>query len=246
MESKRWVESLSPWVRKGPNAPSPTLTVGLWRTGCGSGSLFDTVHSDMRIVKCCLWLGIIFADVNTPQTRGDDESFVLDKLTSLNGAPEKTSQFSGRLDLTHVAAVGHSRGGWGSILTCRRDSRVKACVNEDGTSNGEGLQYPGAATPKQPILYVEVPPVVPADWVVLKELQLTPDEWVRLWHETAYNEFSTFPAGGYFVELKLPGMVHYSFADEVLLQIAKEGQKKERKRLFVFASDGRGNEGFLR
>jgi Platelet-activating factor acetylhydrolase, isoform II len=159
--------------------------------------------------------------------RAADESFVLDKVTSLNGTPEKTSQFSGRLDLAHVAAVGHSRGGWASILTCRRDSRVRACVNEDGTSNGEGLAYPGAATPKQPILYVEVPPVVSADWVVLKELHLTPDEWVQHWHETAFKQFTTFPAGGYFVELT--GMVHYSFADEVLLQTAKEGQKEKEE-----------------
>jgi hypothetical protein len=102
-------------------------------------------------------------------------------------------------------------------------------VNEDGTSNGEGLQYPGAPTPKQPILYVEVPPTLPADWVVLKELHLTADEWVQQWHEKAYKEFNAFPAGGYFVELKLPGMVHYSFTDEVFLQAAKEGAKDKEE-----------------
>jgi dienelactone hydrolase len=161
--------------------------------------------------------------------RAADTSFVLDKLTQLNGTSEKASQFSGRLDLVHVAAVGHSRGGWAAILACRRDGRIRACVNEDGTSNGEGLQYPGAPTPKQPILYVEVPPTLPADWVVLKELHLTADEWVQQWHEKAYKEFNAFPAGGYFVELKLPGMVHYSFTDEVFLQAAKEGAKDKEE-----------------
>jgi hypothetical protein len=157
--------------------------------------------------------------------RAADESFVLDRLIQLDR--DKTSQFSRRLDLAHVAAVGHSRGGWASILACRRDDRLRACVNEDGTSGGEGLQYPGAPIPKQPILYVEVPPVLPADWVVLKQLHLTPDEWIHKWHETAFQEFLTFPAGGYFIELKPPGMVHYSFTDEVLLQSEKDGMKEK-------------------
>jgi hypothetical protein len=57
---------------------------------------------------------------------------------------------------------------------------------------------------------------------------LTADEWVRRWHETAYKELSSFPAGGYFVELNLPGLVHYSFTDEVILRAAKDGaQEKE-------------------
>jgi platelet-activating factor acetylhydrolase isoform II len=159
--------------------------------------------------------------------RAADQSFVLDKLTQLNGTSDNPTRFSGRLDLAHVAAVGHSRGGWASTLTCRRDGRVKACVNEDGTSNGEGLQFPGTSAPKQPILYVEVPPILPADWPVLKELHLTADEWVRRWHETAYKEFRTFPAGGYFVELNLPGLVHYSFTDEVVLRAAKDGAKEK-------------------
>lgn len=157
--------------------------------------------------------------------RAADMSFALDQLIQLNR--DKKSQFFSHLDLASVAAVGHSRGGWTSILACRRDDRLRACVNEDGTSSGEGLQYPGAPIPKQPILYVEVPPVLPADWVVLKQLHLTPDEWVEKWHETAFQEFRTFPAGGYFVELKLPGMVHYSFTDEVLLQAEKDGAKEK-------------------
>jgi predicted dienelactone hydrolase len=161
------------------------------------------------------------------EIRAADQSFVFDELIELNGATDKSSKFRGRLDLAHVAAVGHSRGGWASILTCRRDYRIKACINEDGTSNGEGLQFPGTSAPRQPILYVEVPPILPADWPVLKELHLTADEWVQRWHETAYNEFGTFPAGGYFVELKLPGLVHFSFTDEVVLRAAKDGAKEK-------------------
>ena len=159
--------------------------------------------------------------------RASDETFVLDKLIQLNASPDKPSQFRGRLDLAHVAAVGHSRGGWASIVACRRDNRFRACVNEDGSASGEGLQYPGVSAPKQPILYVEVPPVLPKDWIVLKQLHLTAEEWLQRWHETVDKEFRAFPAGGYFVALKLPGMEHYSFSDEVFLKAVKEGEQEK-------------------
>jgi dienelactone hydrolase len=164
--------------------------------------------------------------------RATDISFVLDKLIELNR--NAGSQFSRRLDLDHVGVVGHSRGGWSAIVACRRDERLKACVNEDGNAGGQGLQYPKAPIPKQPILYVEVSPVLKpgttADaWIVLKQLHLTADEWVQQWHETVNREFKSFPGGGYFVELKAPNVEHYSFSDEVHLQAAKDGAKEKEQ-----------------
>jgi hypothetical protein len=166
--------------------------------------------------------------------RAADESFALDKLIELNNAAHGTSRFSGRFDLAHVAAVGHSRGGWSSIVTCRRDDRIKACVNEDGNAGGQGLDYPGAAIPRQPILYVEISPVLKPgttekDWIVLKELNPTAEQWIWQWHETVHKEFSAFPAGGYFVQLVTPGMEHYSFSDEVVLRAAKDGTKETQE-----------------
>jgi Platelet-activating factor acetylhydrolase, isoform II len=166
--------------------------------------------------------------------RAADDSFVLDRLIELNKAVAKSSQFSQRLDLANVAAVGHSRGGWSSIVACRRDERIKACVNEDGNAGGQGLQFPGAPIPKQPILYVELPPILkpgttPDDWIVLKQLHLTAEEWMQQWHQTVLKEFSTFPAGGYFVQLTQPGLEHYSFSDEVILRAAKDGNKEKEE-----------------
>ena len=166
--------------------------------------------------------------------RAADESFALDKLIELNNATNGSSRFSGRFDFAHVAAVGHSRGGWSSILTCRRDERIKACVNEDGNAGGQGLEYPGAAIPKQPILYVEIPPVLKpgttqSDWIVLKQLNLSAEQWTQQWHETVHQEFSSFPSRGYFVQLTTPGMEHYSFSDEVLLRAAKDGRGEKQE-----------------
>jgi hypothetical protein len=165
--------------------------------------------------------------------RAADESFVLDKLIELNKAADG-SQFSQRLDLAHVAAVGHSRGGWSSIVACRRDGRIKACVNEEGNAGGQGLDYPGAPTPKQPVMYVEISPVLKPgttqnDWIVLKQLNLTAEQWVQQWHETVNKEFNAFPAGGYFVQLTVPGLEHYSFSDEVFLRAAQDGAKEKQE-----------------
>jgi hypothetical protein len=164
--------------------------------------------------------------------RATDISFVLDKLIELNR--NAGSQFSRRLDLDHVGVVGHSRGGWSAIVACRRDERLKACVNQDGNAGGQGLQYPEAPIPKQPILYVEVSPVLKPgttadDWIVLKQLHLTADEWMQQWHETVNREFQSFPRGGYFVELKAPNVEHYSFSDEVHFQAAKDGVKEKEQ-----------------
>ena len=162
--------------------------------------------------------------------RVGDISFVLDKLFELNEATKSASQFSGRLDVNHVGVVGHSRGGWAAIVACRRDDRLKACVNEDGNAGGHGLTYPGAYAPKQPILYVEISPVLKPgttqdDWIVLKQLGLTAEQWIQRWHETVDTEFRNFPSGGYFVQITAPGMEHYSFSDEVILKTQKDGAK---------------------
>jgi hypothetical protein len=67
------------------------------------------------------------------------------------------------------------------------------------------------------------------DWIVLKQLRLTAEEWMQQWHETVNREFKSFPAGGYFVELKVPNLEHYSFSDEVHLQAAKDGAKEKEE-----------------
>jgi len=52
---------------------------------------------------------------------------------------------------------------------------------------------------------------------------------MQQWHETVNREFNSFPAGGYFVELKVPNLQHYSFSDEVHLQAEKDGAKEKEE-----------------
>jgi len=59
-----------------------------------------------------------------------DLSFLLDTLEGLN-RDANGSRFAGRLDLSHLAAMGHSTGGGAAIEFCRRDSRCQAVLGMD-------------------------------------------------------------------------------------------------------------------
>ena len=63
-----------------------------------------------------------------------DVRFVLDQLKKIN--QEKESTFLNRLDLENIGMFGQSMGGSTSVQSCRRDSRIKACVNLDGSLFG--------------------------------------------------------------------------------------------------------------
>ena len=106
----------------------------------------------------CLSQMVVWARQLT-ETTAADLRFVLDKMTQLNSAAEKPSILAGRLDLNRIAALGHSAGGSAAARACQLDQRIKACISLDGEANPEGafLNYPGAKSPSQPFLLVEVP-----------------------------------------------------------------------------------------
>ena len=75
-----------------------------------------------------------------------DDEFVLDALASASG---ETGWLKGRLDMSRVAAVGHSFGGASSMRLLGLDPRVKCAVNMDGWTFG-GLERRTG----QPVLYL--------------------------------------------------------------------------------------------
>jgi predicted dienelactone hydrolase len=88
------------------------------------------------------------------QTGAEDVQFVLDTLSQ-----EKTP-LTKAMNLKRVAAVGHSYGGTLSARACQLDSRIKACISEDGEVNPVGafFDYADHASFKQPFLLVEIDP----------------------------------------------------------------------------------------
>ena len=66
-------------------------------------------------------------------------SFALDRLASLN-ASDPSGRFTGRLDLSHVGAFGHSFGGAQSAQFCHDDARCRAAIDIDGLPFGSVVQ----------------------------------------------------------------------------------------------------------
>lgn len=71
--------------------------------------------------------------IKQQEVRAADVGFVLDQLARPGVLGPR---LSGRLDLGHIAVIGHSFGGATAIAALERDARVKAAVNIDGTPYG--------------------------------------------------------------------------------------------------------------
>ena len=66
-----------------------------------------------------------------------DASLVLSRLTSTTGEPALMKRsLQPRIDASHVGMMGHSLGGAAAFETCRRDARLRACVDMDGVMFG--------------------------------------------------------------------------------------------------------------
>jgi dienelactone hydrolase len=74
-----------------------------------------------------------------------DQRFVLDRLAQLHHHDPK-HLFTGRLDLNHIGAFGHSQGGATAWHLCSVDSRCKAALNLDGPALGS-IQQSGSPRP---------------------------------------------------------------------------------------------------
>lgn len=145
-----------------------------------------------------------------------DVRFVLDQVTKLNGRPHDFL-LAGRVDLRHVAAMGHSAGAEFAARACQLDARFRACVDLDG-----GMM-PAAALPlysdnpaiKQPLLFLEA--YHPHSQMGgLSEARI--GEYDKIRHEQLQN----CPRGTYAVVLNSPGIAHPSFSD---LPLLSPGQK---------------------
>jgi alpha-beta hydrolase superfamily lysophospholipase len=86
------------------------------------------------------------------EERVADLRFVLDRLAHDAAG---LSRLQGRLDLEHVAVVGHSNGGIAAAEACRVDPRLSACVNIDGQAAGGPFSAAGPPiAPRTPFLFL--------------------------------------------------------------------------------------------
>jgi dienelactone hydrolase len=116
-----------------------------------------------------------------------DLTFVLDQLAALNAGGN--SNFSGRLDLSRIAIVGHSLGGLTAIRALENEPRVKAAVLLDAV-----VPPHLSNTVRQPVLNLVVG---------------------RQWNESDCNLLGSL--AGPRLAVALPGAEHLALSDAVWL-----------------------------
>jgi len=126
--------------------------------------------------------------------RTEDILFALGQLEKLNA--DDGSIFFGRLDLAHVAVMGHSLGGVGATQACLASLQFRACLNLDGIQRGGPFSTSeNPASPEQPFM------------MITKEKELP---------SASKALFEAIPSGSY--RLVIDGADHESFTDGVVMR----------------------------
>lgn len=145
-----------------------------------------------------------------------DVRFVLDRMTAENS---NTRQFllAGRVDLSRIAAMGHSAGAEFAARACQLDTRFKACVDLDGGMVPIAAlpEYPDGATLKQPLLFLEA-------YHPDSQMAGTPSEHAAYFKKRE-DQLQATRLGSYAVVLRSPGIAHPSFSDIPLLFAGQDG-----------------------
>src|ERR1700761_537078 len=152
-------------------------------------------------------------------TGAADLIFVMNKLSQLNNQTESNFPLSGRLDLNHVAAMGHSSGGGNAALACEVSGRFKACLSL------EGQMPPIAAFPTNPDGKFFAQPVLLLEVDHSGQRRGFDDAQNAEYQKKKKEQLEKCPVGSYDVVLKSEGLMHGSFSDFPLLMAS--GHAKE-------------------
>ena len=154
---------------------------------------------------------------NRVDARALDLLFALRQLERLNaGSP--VSDVRGRLDLTRVGVFGHSRGGLAAAEACKREPRLRGCLNYDGNFlNGGAYADTVAGVLSQPFMMIRRFRPEPTD-SMLKEWKMSQGDWATnrdTLERRARRVIRNAVASSYLVTID--GATHMSFSDMPLL-----------------------------
>lgn len=121
------------------------------------------------------------------------------------------------MDLTRMAAAGHSYGGTLTARACQLDPRIKVCISEDGAVNPVGafIDYRDHTALIQPFLLLEIGRPDPSEDELLR-MRESRGQW-RNYQAHKREQLASCKAGSYHVLLSGPGISHGSFSDEPIL-----------------------------
>jgi dienelactone hydrolase len=145
-----------------------------------------------------------------------DVRFVLDRLAQINHDKQQFG-LAGAIDLTRVAAMGHSGGAEFAARACQQDSRIKACVDLDGAMIPVAALplYDDDRTMRQPLLFLEA--YHPAN-----QMGGPPDQMAN-YEKIKRQQLQELRRGSYDVVLHSSGIAHPSFSDVPLLFHGQDG-----------------------
>jgi predicted dienelactone hydrolase len=147
------------------------------------------------------------------EPRVADIQFVIEQMENLDKSTKESVPFAGRIDFDSLGAWGHSIGGTAAGMGCQLDTRIKACLSEDGGGVPEG------ACLGQPFMHIAIYHQ-PATDEQLAVHKVSRKEWEKD-HQArlAASERRLRACSGrrYEVTIKIPGADHYSFTDWPLL-----------------------------
>jgi dienelactone hydrolase len=146
-----------------------------------------------------------------------DVRFVMDRLAQTNARGNQQFALARAIDLTRVAAMGHSGGAEFAARACQQDSRIKACVDLDGAMMPVAALplYDDDRTMRQPLLFLEA--YHPAN-----QMGGPPDQMAN-YEKVKQQQLQELRPGSYDVVLHSPGIAHPSFSDVPLLFNGQDG-----------------------
>lgn len=113
------------------------------------------------------------------------------------------------VDLTRIAAMGHSIGGTASILACEKDSRFRACINADGGLDFTRLAVSGI---RGTALFLRSHPLYSA--ADLAKRHRTQEEFDKMGKKALAETQALFSkSGGEAWVLSIDGTGHMSYSD---------------------------------
>jgi predicted dienelactone hydrolase len=166
-----------------------------------------------------------------------DTRFALDEIaTSLR---RQDTQFFGHLDLSRVGVFGHSLGGMAAARLCQADSRIGACMNQDGEMFG----IPFGGTEPISSLNTEQPTMAPFVDIYAAEQLATDAQLAAVhvtraqfesWRNSKTEALRAFlrrnTRASYLVVVKRPEFTHGTFMDIAQLDANIAGNDASQAR----------------
>lgn len=176
-------------------------------------------------------------DLNQLEWHAEDIQFVIDELIAAHQIASSAFPFAAYLDPTRIGAFGHSLGGMAAAHACQLDSRLKACLDEDGSAAKQPL-YPGLngwAMDQAFMLIERAAPTAPLSDQDVAKLGLTRQRAEDLLLELGAKhkaDLESTGKGSYDIVLTNKSTSHMDFSDLNLLG-AHDADEFEAHRKFL-------------